>query len=176
MPRILYIEDNRENRMLVRRVLMASDYDFVVQEADNAQRGIEMAQADPPDLILMDLSMPEMDGLTATQRIRSLPGLSEIPIIALTANAMHGDRERSLNAGCDGYISKPIDVDKLPDDVFSFVGKPRPQPMMTLTPPTVPVPHAEPASAPTSDMPVPTPTPIPVEPTSSEAMREQPAP
>ncbi len=122
MPRVLYIEDNRENRMLVRRVLMASDYDFVVQEAETALRGIEMAQAEPPDIILMDLSMPEMDGLTATQHIRTIPQLSTIPIVALTANAMQGDRERSLSAGCDGYISKPIDVDKLPDDVFAFVG------------------------------------------------------
>ena len=67
MPTVLYIEDNRDNRMLVRRILMASDYDFQVQEADNARTGIEMAQQSPPDLILMDMSMPEMDGLTATR-------------------------------------------------------------------------------------------------------------
>lgn len=121
MPRILYIEDNRDNRMLVRRVLMASDYDFIIVEADNAYRGIELAQAEPPDLILMDLSMPEMDGLTATQRLRAFPALNEVPIIALTANAMQGDKERSLQAGCDGYISKPIDVDRIADDVKGFL-------------------------------------------------------
>ena len=121
MPRVLYIEDNSDNRMLVRRILMASDYDFVVQEADNAHKGIEFALAQPPDLILMDLSMPDMDGLTATKHIRTLPELSSIPIIALTANAMESDRDRSLEAGCDGYIKKPIDVDKFPEDVISFL-------------------------------------------------------
>lgn len=121
MPRVLYIEDNPDNRMLVRRILMASDYDFVVQEAESARKGIEMAQAHPPDIILMDLSMPEMDGLTATQHIRTLPELNRIPIVALTANAMDKDRDRSLNAGCDGYIRKPIDVDKLPDEVMYYI-------------------------------------------------------
>lgn len=121
MPRVLYIEDNKDNRMLVRRILMASDYDFVVVEAESAQKGIDIALGDPPDLILMDLSMPDMDGLTATKHIRNLPALSDIPIVALTANAMESDRDRSLQAGCDGYIKKPIDVDKFPDEVFTFL-------------------------------------------------------
>ncbi len=121
MPRVLYIEDNKDNRLLVRRILMASDYDFVVLEAESAQKGIEIALAQPPDLILMDLSMPDMDGLTATKHIRTLPALSHIPIVALTANAMESDRDRSLQAGCDGYIKKPIDVDKFPDEVFTFL-------------------------------------------------------
>src|SRR4029453_17497457 len=88
MPTVLYIEDNRDNRMLVRRILMASDYDFVIQEADNARTGIEMARQNPPDLILMDMSMPEMDGLTATRMLRGIDHLRDIPIVALTANAM----------------------------------------------------------------------------------------
>ncbi|PJF26971.1 MAG: response regulator [Phototrophicales bacterium] len=121
MPRILYIEDNADNRMLVRRVLMASGAAFEVVEAENAIKGIAMAQADPPDLILMDLSMPEMDGLTATQYIRTIPKLSHVPIVALTANAMQGDRDRTLNAGCDGYISKPIDIDRFPQEVLNYV-------------------------------------------------------
>jgi two-component system cell cycle response regulator DivK len=121
MPRVLYIEDNGDNRMLVRRILMASDYEFVVQEAESARKGIDMALAQPPDLILMDLSMPDMDGLSATRLIRTTPALSDIPIVALTANAMESDRERSLEAGCDGYIKKPIDVDKFPDEVMSFL-------------------------------------------------------
>lgn len=121
MPRILYIEDNRDNRMLVRRVLMASDYDFEVEEAENAVLGIEMAQQNPPDLILMDMSMPEMDGLTATRYIRDMDTLRDIVIVALTANAMEGDRERTLEAGCDGYIRKPIDVDKLPEEIIHYL-------------------------------------------------------
>lgn len=121
MPRILYIEDNFDNRMLVRRVLMASDFDFEIEEADNAITGIQMARANPPDLILMDVSMPDMDGLTATREIRNIPELSDITIVALTANAMEGDREKTLNAGCDGYIRKPIDVDKLPDEILYYL-------------------------------------------------------
>jgi two-component system cell cycle response regulator DivK len=121
MARILYIEDNRDNRILVRRILQASDYEFEVEEADNAITGIEMALRNPPDLILMDISMPQMDGLTATGHIRTLPELQDTLIVALTANAMQGDRERTLEAGCDGYIRKPIDVDRLPDEIQYYL-------------------------------------------------------
>lgn len=121
MPRILYIEDNRDNRTLVRRVLSACDYDYRVEEAESAAIGIQMAQQNPPDLILMDVSMPDMDGLTATRYLRTLPELTLIPIVALTANAMSGDRERTLEAGCSGYIAKPIDVDKLPDEIWKYL-------------------------------------------------------
>lgn len=121
MPRVLYIEDNSDNRMLVRRILMASDFDLVVEEAESAQKGIEIALKQPPDLILMDLSMPDMDGLTATKRIREMPELDEVPIVALTANAMESDRDRSIEAGCDGYIKKPIDVDKFPEEVIQYI-------------------------------------------------------
>ncbi len=121
MPRVLYIEDNGDNRMLVRRILMASDGDFIVQEAESAPKGIEIALKQAPDLILMDLSMPDMDGLTATRFIRTIPELCEIPIVALTANAMDSDRDRSLEAGCDGYIKKPIDVDKFPEELLNFL-------------------------------------------------------
>jgi two-component system cell cycle response regulator DivK len=121
MYRILYIEDNADNRNLVRRVLLASDYPFAVELAEDARTGIEMARSNPPDLILMDLSMPIMDGLTATQHLRQIEVLNGVPIIALTANVMRGDRERSLNAGCDGYIGKPIDVDKLPEEIMSYI-------------------------------------------------------
>lgn len=107
--------------MLVRRVLLASDYDFHVVEADNAALGIDLAKATPPDVILMDLSMPEIDGLTATRLLRAIPDLSHIPIVALTANAMRSDRDRALQAGCDGFIGKPIDIDKLPEDVVTFI-------------------------------------------------------
>lgn len=119
MPRILYIEDDANNRMLVRRVLMASD--IMVEEAPDASTGIAMARNNPPDLILMDMSMPGMDGLTATAHIRGMPEISSIPIIALTANVMQGDRERSLEAGCDGYIGKPIDVDTFVDQIIQYL-------------------------------------------------------
>ncbi len=121
MPRVLYIEDNKDNRLLVRRILMASDFDVVVDEAESAQIGIDLALKQPPDLILMDLSMPDMDGLTATKRIRNLPTLRDIPIVALTANAMESDKDRSIEAGCDGYIKKPIDVDKFPEEVIHYI-------------------------------------------------------
>jgi two-component system, cell cycle response regulator DivK len=121
MPRILYIEDNADNRMLVRRVLMASDHDFTILEADNAHRGIEMARTELPDLILMDISMPEMDGLTATRHLKSLPELGGVPIVALTANAMEKDEIQAREAGCDGFIRKPVDIDKLPSDILKFM-------------------------------------------------------
>lgn len=117
--RVLYIEDDPNNRMLVRRILLASDIN--VEEAADAQTGIDMALANPPDLILMDISMPGMDGLTATEHIRGLPEISHLPIIALTANVMQGDKEKSLNAGCDGYIGKPIDVDTFADQIIQFI-------------------------------------------------------
>lgn len=119
MPKILYIEDDPNNRALVRRLLMA--YDFDVEESDNAVDGIEMAKSYNPDLILMDISMPGMDGLTATSKIRETDGISNITVIALTANAMEGDREMTLEAGCNGYISKPINVDTFIDEISGYL-------------------------------------------------------
>ncbi len=119
MPRILYIEDDANNRMLVRRILLAADID--VDEAEDAFIGIDMAVTNPPDLILMDVSMPGMDGLTATAELRNKPSLNHVPIVALTANVMQGDREKTLNAGCDGYIGKPIDVDTFVDEVVKYL-------------------------------------------------------
>jgi two-component system cell cycle response regulator DivK len=116
---ILYVEDNPENRLLVRRILMAED--FNVLEAESAAQAIEVIQAQIPDLILMDINMPEVDGYTLTSRLRENPRLNGVPIIALTANVMKGDRERTLEAGCDGYIQKPIDVDQLPEQINSFL-------------------------------------------------------
>jgi two-component system cell cycle response regulator DivK len=123
MPKVLYIEDKNDNRMLVRRVLMAEDIDVI--EAESADIGITMAQREKPDLILMDINMPGKDGYTATNDIRQLPELDHIPIVALTANVMKGDKERSLDAGCDGYIPKPIDVDRFPIDVMNYIRKGR---------------------------------------------------
>jgi two-component system cell cycle response regulator DivK len=119
MPRILYIEDDMNNRILVRRILKAEGIE--VEEAENAYDGIEMALRNPPELILMDISMPGMDGLSATAEIRNIPEIAHIPIIALTANVMQGDREMTLQAGCDGYIGKPINVDTFVDEISAFL-------------------------------------------------------
>ena len=119
MPKILYIEDDPNNRALVRRILMA--YDFEVEESDNAIDGIERAKTYRPDLILMDISMPGMDGLTATSEIRNIDEIADITVIALTANAMEGDREMTLEAGCNGYISKPINVDTFIDEISAYL-------------------------------------------------------
>ena len=119
MPRILYIEDNRDNRLLVRRVLVAEGFEVI--EAASAQEGFELAEANPPDLILMDVNMPNLDGLKATGYIRQNDVLRHIPVVALTANVMKGDREKALDAGCDGYIQKPIDVDRFPKEVMRFI-------------------------------------------------------
>lgn len=119
MPKVLYIDDSDDNRLLVRRVLGASGID--VAEATNAIDGINMAVNNPPDLILMDIAMPDMDGLTATKRIRGIPEISNVRIVALTANAMEGDREMYLAAGCDGYISKPINIDTFVDEISTYM-------------------------------------------------------
>ena len=116
---ILCIEDSPDNRLLVRRVLEAEGYRFV--EAGDARSALELIAAHIPDLILMDINMPDMDGYTLTARLRSMPQTKYIPILALTANVMRGDCERSLAAGCDGYIQKPIDVDKLPNQISQFL-------------------------------------------------------
>lgn len=116
--RVLYIEDNRANRILVRRILEASGLE--VFEAENAMLGIQVAQQVIPDLILMDLSMPEVDGLTATRALRRIPALSNVPIVALTANVMQDERRKALEV-CDGYIPKPIDVDNFPSEVRSYM-------------------------------------------------------
>ena len=122
-PHILYIEDNVDNRTLVRRVFQASDFDVVLEEATNAPEGIQRALLSPPDIILIDLSMPGMDGLEATRRMREHESLRDVPIIALTANVMEADRSRAFEAGCDGYIGKPIDVDRFPGEVMAYLKK-----------------------------------------------------
>ena len=116
---ILYIEDNRDNRLLVRRVLEAEGY--AISEAPDAHTGLRQALAERPDLILMDINLPEVDGYTTTRRIRATPGLESVKVVALTANVMRGDQEKTLAAGCDGYIQKPIDVDQLPDQIAGFL-------------------------------------------------------
>jgi two-component system cell cycle response regulator DivK len=116
---ILYVEDNFDNRTLVSRILMVEGYNLI--EAVNATEALKILEDTKPDLILMDINMPDMDGYTLTGKIKQTPGLESIPVIALTANVMRGDREKSLEAGCDGYIEKPIDIDLLPEQIENFL-------------------------------------------------------
>ncbi len=116
---IFHVEDNFDNRLLVRRLLMASG--FAVVEAENADQALRLLKSTTPDLILMDINMPDIDGYTLTLELKKFPNLKEVPIIAITANVMKGDRERTLDAGCDGYIEKPIDVDRFIDQVENYL-------------------------------------------------------
>jgi len=118
---ILYVEDNYDNRNLVRRVLESEGY--LMEEASNAEGAMEKIQAVRPSLILMDINMPGIDGYALTARIKQTPGFATVPIVAVTANVMRGDREKSLEAGCDGYIQKPIDIDILSQQIERFLAR-----------------------------------------------------
>ena len=118
---ILYVEDNPDNRLLVKRILMAEDYSLL--EAIDGKDALNVLKTARPDLILMDINMPDMDGYTLTAKIKSLPGFERIPILALTANVMRGDKERTLEAGCDGYIQKPLDIDQLTREIEKFLSR-----------------------------------------------------
>ncbi len=118
-PTVLYIEDDLANRILVQRILEAEGYRVLL--AENGPRGLEIACQQHPDLILVDISMPDMDGYSVASQLRCQEGVADVPIVALTANVMKGDRERSLEAGCCGYIQKPLDVDLLPEQVAGFL-------------------------------------------------------
>jgi two-component system cell cycle response regulator DivK len=116
---ILYVEDNPDNRSLIRRVLESENY--AVVEAINAQQALEKLDGNSIDLVLMDINMPDIDGYTLTAKIKAIQKFSKIPIVAVTANVMRGDREKSLGAGCDGYIQKPIDIDTLSQQIERFI-------------------------------------------------------
>jgi two-component system cell cycle response regulator DivK len=118
--RILVVEDNPDNRVLITDVLTSLDYDVIV--AVDGEEGVSKANSEKPDLILMDLSLPLVDGWTATRRIKAVPELQHIKIIALTAHAMVGDREKALEAGCDDYVSKPIDLRELAGKLAQYLG------------------------------------------------------
>lgn len=118
-PLVLYIEDNLDNLILVRRILKSEGIDLL--EATSAHEGIALAEKYVPDLILMDINMPEMDGLLATAHLRQISALANVPIVALTANVMREVLESTLEAGCNGYIPKPIDIDSFTDEVLSYL-------------------------------------------------------
>jgi two-component system, cell cycle response regulator DivK len=111
MPKILLVEDNEMNRDMLSRRLMRKGYEVLM--AIDGQQGVAMAEGDRPDLILMDMDLPVIDGWEATRRVKAGEGTRAIPVIALTAHAMVGDRDKALAAGCDDYDTKPIDFPRL---------------------------------------------------------------
>ena len=119
MSRILVVEDNRDNMELIVDILVSLDH--TVLQAIDGQQGVDMARAEKPDLILMDLSLPRMDGWTATSHIKADADTQTIPVIALTAHAMVGDRERALAAGCDDYLTKPLNLGDLMAKLNQFL-------------------------------------------------------
>jgi len=119
--KVLYIEDNADNMMLVKRVLLVEDYEVI--EARNGTDGLAKAASELPDIIITDINLPDIDGYEITSRLKANPITANIPIIAMTANVMKKDRQNVLDAGCDGYISKPIDIDELPVQIEKFLAK-----------------------------------------------------
>jgi len=121
MPKILLVEDNEMNRDMLSRRLQRKGYD--VQMAVDGGQGVEMAKTIAPDLILMDMSLPVLDGWEATRQIKADPATKPIPVIALTAHAMAGDREKALEAGCEDYDTKPIELNRLLEKMEALLNK-----------------------------------------------------
>ena len=121
MPRILLVEDNEMNRDMLSRRLERRGFEVVV--AVDGRQGVDLARAHTPELILMDMSLPVVDGWEATRQIKADPATSAIPVIALTAHAMAGDRQRALDAGCDDYDTKPIEFPRLLQKMEALLGR-----------------------------------------------------
>ena len=121
MAKILLVEDNEMNRDMLSRRLERRGYHVVM--AGDGQQGVEMAQTEAPDLILMDMSLPGIDGWEAARRIKQSPDTRGIPVIALTSHAMAGDREQALASGCDDYDTKPVDLPRLLEKMAVLLGK-----------------------------------------------------
>jgi len=119
MPRILLIEDNEMNRDMLSRRLIRKGFEVVI--AEDGQKGLDMTQSEKPDLVLMDMSLPVVDGWEATRRLKASEETKHIPIIALTAHAMAGDREKTLKAGCDDYDTKPIELPRLLEKINALL-------------------------------------------------------
>jgi CheY-like chemotaxis protein len=121
MPRILLVEDNEMNRDMLSRRLLRKGFEVVM--AEDGALGVERAVSEAPALILMDMSLPVIDGWEATRRIKADPATATIPVIALTAHAMAEDRDKALAAGCDDYDTKPIDLDRLLTKINAWLAK-----------------------------------------------------
>ena len=121
MTKILLVEDNEENRDMLSRRLTRRGYKVVI--AMDGGQGVTLAQTEAPDLILMDMNLPVLDGSEATRQLRAAPATRSIPIIALTAHAMAGDREKALEAGCDDYDTKPIEFERLLGKIEALLKK-----------------------------------------------------
>lgn len=119
MKRILLVEDNEDNILLFRFMLEETGYEVI--EAVDGISGVEMALKEKPDLVIMDIQLPDIDGMEATRRIRASESDTEVPIVALTSCAMAGDREKALAAGCTGYIEKPIDPDTFIAEIENYL-------------------------------------------------------
>jgi two-component system cell cycle response regulator DivK len=117
--KILIVDDNQDSRELVVKILKTRGYQTI--EALDGEEALEKAVAERPDLILMDRSLPKIDGYEVTRRLKNQDEFKDIPIVALTAHAMRGDREKALEAGCEGYISKPINIRELPELIMSYL-------------------------------------------------------
>ena len=120
MTKILYVEDNEDNVYMLSRRLKRKGFDIIV--AVDGEQGVEMASTEKPDLILMDLSLPKMDGWTATKNIKSNEDLKSIPIIALSAHAMEEHKQRALDCGCNDYDTKPVDINRLLSKISEQLG------------------------------------------------------
>jgi CheY-like chemotaxis protein len=120
MSKILLVEDNEMNRDMLSRRLERKGYQVLI--AVDGGQGVSMAQTESPDLILMDMSLPILDGWEATRQLKAAPVTKSIPIIALTAHAMSGDREKAIEAGCDDYDTKPIELPRLLDKMSALLG------------------------------------------------------
>jgi len=123
MAKVLVIEDNEMNRDILFRRLSRRGY-LVVSAVDGLQ-GVEMARSEKPDIILMDMSLPIVDGWEATRRVKSDDGMRNVPVIGLTAHAMRGDREKALEAGCDDYDTKPVEFDRLIEKIERLLSERR---------------------------------------------------
>ncbi len=121
MAKILLVEDNEMNRDMLSRRLIRSGFEVVM--AVNGQEGIEMASSEKPDVILMDMSLPVLDGWDATRQLKANASTKKIPVIALTAHAMESDREKAMAAGCDDFDTKPIEMPRLLEKINAFIKK-----------------------------------------------------
>ena len=121
MPKILLVEDNEMNRDMLSRRLLKQGFEMVI--AVDGEQAVDLARSEAPDLILMDISLPGLDGWEATRLLKTMPETRSIPIIAITAHAMAGDREKSLAAGCNDYDTKPIDFRRLVEKIQGFLSK-----------------------------------------------------